>query len=313
MAARKTKKNSVPKLQANDFIQLSNLAAILEQLATPLIDEADDKALDKAKEIFYKACEAPGKKRRIALAKKAIEISPLCADAYVLLAEHEARASDVQLALYRQALEGGRKAIGDEFDELTGEFWGWLETRPFMRAKLGLAICLWERNEREEALKHLREMLHLNPNDNQGVRSILAAYLLESSLHAELAALLKAYKDDTSTNLSFSRALLLFRLHGDSAKSRKALAAAVKQNKHVRLYVTGEKALPKSLPPFYSWGDDSEAVHYADGFKKGWDETPGAIDWLRDFMEAANTAAPAKRASKTKPRVQGTLFSDAAE
>jgi tetratricopeptide (TPR) repeat protein len=181
-----------------------------------------------------------------------------------------------------------------------------------MRAKLGLAICLWERGAREEALKHLREMLHLNPNDNQGVRSILAAYLLESSLHAELAALLKAYKDDTSADLSFSRALLAFRVHGDSAKSRKALAAAVKENKHVRLYVTGEKALPKSLP-FYSWGDDSEAVHYADSSKKGWDETPGAIDWLRDFKEAANTAAPAKGASKTKSQVQGTLFSGAAE
>ena len=313
MAPRKSKKNSVPQLQASDFIQLSDLAAILEQLATPLLDEDDDKALDKAKEIFYKAGEAPSKKRRIALAKKAIEISPLCADAYVLLAEHETWASDTQLMFYRQALEGGRKAIGDEFEELTGAFWGWLETRPFMRAKLGLAICLWERNEREEALEHLREMLHLNPNDNQGVRSILAAYLLESSLHGELAALLKAYKDDTSADLSFSRALLAFRLHGDSDKSRKALAAAVKQNKHVRLYIAAGKAIPKSLPPFYSWGDDSEAVHYADKFKKGWDETPGAIDWLRDFKEAAKKEPPAKRASKAKPRVQGRLFSDAAE
>ena len=192
-------------------------------------------------------------------------------------------------------------------------FWGWLETRPFMRAKLGLAICLSERNEREEALKHLREMLHLNPNDNQGVRPILAAYLIESSLHDELATLLKAYKDDTSADLSFSRALLSFRLHGDSAKSRKALAAAVEQNKHVRPYITGEKALPKSLPPFYSWGDDSEAVHYAENFKKGWDETPGASDWLRDFKEAAKKEAPAKRAPKAKSQVQGTLSPGAAE
>jgi tetratricopeptide (TPR) repeat protein len=182
-----------------------------------------------------------------------------------------------------------------------------------MRAKLGLAICLWERNEREEALRHLREMLRLNPSDNQGVRSILAAYLIESRLDKELMALLKDYKDDTSADLGFSWALLQFRLYGDSDKSRKALAAAVKQNKHVRLYITGEKALPKSLPPFYSWGDDSEAVHYAEKFKKGWDETPGAIDWLRDFKEAVKKEAPVKRASKTKPQVQGTLFSDAVE
>jgi tetratricopeptide (TPR) repeat protein len=310
MAPRKSKKSSVPKLEAGSLV---DMGAILAQLASPLTDDADDSTLSKAREIYYKACQAPSKTKRIALAKKAIEISPICADAYVLLAEHEAWASDAQLALYRQAAEAGRKAIGDEFEELTGEFWGWLETRPFMRAKLGLAICLGERNESEEALKHLREMLHLNPGDNQGVRSILAGYLLESSLHDELAALLKSYKDDASTDLSFSRALLAFRLHGDGAKSRKALAAAVEQNMHVRPYITGEKALPKSLPALYSWGGDSEAVHYADKFKKGWDETPGAADWLRDFKEAAKKEAPVNRASKTTPQVQGKLFPDATE
>src|SRR6516164_864074 len=71
MAPRKSKKNSVPQLQASDFVHLPDLAVILEQLATPLLDEDDDKALDKAKETFYKACEAPSKKKRIALAKKA--------------------------------------------------------------------------------------------------------------------------------------------------------------------------------------------------------------------------------------------------
>jgi hypothetical protein len=70
MAPRKSKKNFVPKLQASDLIQLPDLAAILEQLATPLIDEDDDETFDKAKGIFYKACEAPSKQRRIALAKK---------------------------------------------------------------------------------------------------------------------------------------------------------------------------------------------------------------------------------------------------
>ena len=312
MAPRKSKKNSSPKAKAGDF-SLEQLGALLGQIADQLPEEADDSPLDKANNVFYKACEAPSRTKRIALAKKAIEISPLCADAYVLLAKHEAWASDAQLALYRQAVEAGRKVIGEDFEEFTGGFWGWVETRPFMRAKLGLAICLWERNEREEALKHLREMLHLNPGDNQGVRSILARYLLESSLHDELAALLKTYKEDASTDLNFSRALLVFRLHGDGAKSRKALAAAVEQNAHVRPYITGEKALPKSLPAFYSWGGDSEAVHYARSFKKGWDETPGAADWLRGFKEADKKGAPAKRASKTKHQVQGKLFPDATE
>lgn len=307
MAPRKSKKASAPVLAELPVDELIlGLGALLEQVANPLLDDVEaDEALDKAKEVFYKACDAPSKKKRIELAKKAIAISPLCADAYVLLAEHEEWASDAQLDLYKKAEEAGRKSIGGQYDELAGEFWGWIETRPFMNAKLGLAVCLWERGNRDEALGHLRELLRLNPNDNQGVRSILAAYLLECSLHDELAALLKAYKEDTSADLSFSRALLAFRQHGDSAKSRKALAAAIEQNPHVRAYLAGEKTLPESLPPFYSPGADSEAQHYIDSFKKGWDETPGAIDWLRGFEETAEKAAAVKqapRAAKAKPR-----------
>jgi tetratricopeptide (TPR) repeat protein len=178
-----------------------------------------------------------------------------------------------------------------------------------MRAKLGLAICLWERGERQEALRHLHEMLKLNPNDNQGVRSIIAAYLLEEKLHDELTALFKTYKDDMSADLGFSRSLLAFRLHGDSAKSRKALSAALEQNKYVRQYVIGKKQLPKSLPPYYSWGDNSEAVHYAANFQKGWDQTPGAVEWLRDFESAQKVVARAKKQPQTDALRANARFS----
>ena len=165
-----------------------------------------------------------------------------------------------------------------------------------MRAKLDLAICLWARNEHEESLRHLRDMLKLNPNDNQGVRSILASYLLEGGLHEELAALLKAYKHDGSADWVFSRALLAFRLGGDNAKSRKALAAAYAQNSFVVNYITGGKKLPKILPPYYSYGNEDEAIHYAVNFHKGWDETPGAIAWFEDFARAApNKAGPEQK------------------
>jgi len=88
-------------------------------------------------------------------------------------------------------------------------------------------------------------MLELNPNDNQGVRSILAAYLLEEERHDQLAGLLKAYKDDSSANLGYSRALLAFRQHGNSAKARKALSAAIEQNKFVPAYLRPKKASEK--------------------------------------------------------------------
>src|SRR5258708_3026223 len=108
-------------------------------------------ALDRAQELMYEAWDAESPKRRIALAEKALSLSPLCADAYVLLAGHAKRGSDQELDLWRQGVDAGTKALGKAwFDEYAGEFWGFAETRPYMRARLGLALALWARGFRME-------------------------------------------------------------------------------------------------------------------------------------------------------------------
>src|SRR3546814_12291790 len=71
------------------------------------------------------------------------------------------------LALYRQGVEAGERALGDEFEGLSGHFWGFLQTRPYMRARAGLAITLWRLGDQQAAIDHYRAMLILNPNDNQ--------------------------------------------------------------------------------------------------------------------------------------------------
>ncbi len=251
--------------------------------------------LQQAQELCHDAREAATKEKRIALAKKALALSPLCADAYTILGEHVENGSDLQLELYCTALEAGRKAIGEKFETLAGEFWERPGTRPFMRAKLGLAKCLWARGKRAESLAQLREMLVLNPNDDQRARSTLAAFLLEERLHEELAALLKIYGNDPRTDFAFTRSLLAFRLHGDHPKSRKALAAALPKNKFVRQYLSGQKKLPRTLPDHYSWGDQDEAILYAVRFKKGWDETPGAVEWLCAVSGAEKKPAARKK------------------
>lgn len=297
MASGTSKNKLGSQKQAEQLIvDLAGLETFLDQVESPRASTKRN-ALDQAQELYFEACQAPTAKGRIALAKKAIAISPLCADAFTLLAGHEKKASVQQLELYRTALDAGRKAIGKSFKEFAGEFWLWLETRPFMRAKYGLAVCLWQRGERAESLTHLSELLELNPNDNQGVRSTLAAYLLEERRHDELSALLKTFEDDSSADLAFSRSLLAFRLHGAGAKSRKALSAAIEQNKHVREYLSGREKLPRTLPGYYSWGDKNEAILYAAHFKKGWDETPGAIEWLCAFSSAEPEPSSRKKAA----------------
>ncbi|ACB96308.1 hypothetical protein [Beijerinckia indica] len=237
-------------------------------------------ALDEAQDLVFEAWDSATSKRCVALAKKALTISPLCADAYVLLAEHATTGSEEELDLWQRGVDAGKAALGADFDGFVGGFWGFLETRPYMRARLGLACVQWARGARDEAIDHLRAMLDLNPDDNQGVRYILASWLIEEERDADLRTLLARYSDDDMANWTWTTVLANFRGEGDTEESRRLLAKAMAGNPHVLAYLSGERKLPRSLPPFYSSGEDSEAVHYAEDFRAGWVATPGALEWL---------------------------------
>jgi tetratricopeptide (TPR) repeat protein len=251
-------------------------------------------ALDRAQELIYDAWDAGTAKRRTALARQALAISPHCADAYVLLAQHAKPGSDAEREFWRQGVAAGEAALGKAgFQEFAGHFWGYLETRPYMRARLGLAMALWRRQERDEAVAHLCEMLRLNPGDNQGVRYILAAYLVELGRDREVAELLDEYPDDGAAAWAYTAALVAFRRDGDCAASRKLLAEACESNEHVPGYFLGESKMPARNPDLIGMGDESEAVNFVFEFGKGWIGTPGALEWLR-----ANRPNKASRKSR---------------
>ena len=278
----------------------------------------DDPDLERAQELMYQAFEEPNPGKRIALAHEALSISPNCADAYVLLAEEEADTIQRALEYYQQGVAAGERALGkvadpaassgDFFEENVGDFWGILETRPYMRARQGLADVLWRLKRQDEALGHYREMLRLNPGDNQGIRYLLLVLLLEIGRADEAAELLKEYADEWSAVWLYTRALLEFRQHGASTRANKALGDALKENLHVPAYLIGKKRIPNNRPPLIGMGDEDEAIAYASDHLNHWRRTPGAIEWLsaaRPPRARQSSAKPAKSKSKrpsTRPR-----------
>ena len=77
-------------------------------------------------------------------------------------------------------MAAGERALGAQaFEEDVGHFWGLLETRPYMRARAGLAASLWTAGDEVEAVEHYQDMLRLNPGDNQGHRYVLLGCLLQ--------------------------------------------------------------------------------------------------------------------------------------
>ena len=266
--------------------------------------ELGDPELERAQELMYQAFEEPNPGKRIALAHEALSISPNCADAYVLLAEEEADTIQRALEYYQQGVMAGERALGKAFfEENAGDFWAILETRPYMRARQGLADVLWRLKRQDEALGHYREMLRLNPGDNQGIRYLLLVLLLEIGRADEAAELLKEYADEWSAVWLYTRALLEFRQHGASTRANKALGDALKENLHVPAYLIGKKRIPNNRPPLIGMGDEDEAIAYASDHLNHWRRTPGAIEWL---SATRPPRAKPSRAKPTKPKANRT-------
>ena len=256
-----------------------------------------DAPQDIAQATLQRAYEERDPERRVALANEALAEWPDCADAYVLLAEH-ARTRREALGLYEKGVAAGERALGPEaFRRDAGHFWLMLETRPYMRARLGLAHVLWTMGRRDEAVRHLQDLLRLNPGDNQGVRYTLASFLLSLDRDDDADQLLRQYPDEDSATWAYTRALLAFRRNGDTIESRRLLKAARKANKHVPAYLLGEK-FPAARPPRYiSPGGEAEALEYIGSFMAAWKSTPGAVAWLRE-----NAASKKRKADVPRPK-----------
>ncbi len=164
-----------------------------------------------------------------------------------------------------------------------------------MRALFGVAHTLESLGNVDGAIERYRELLRLNPNDNQGVRDLLLPQLLEANRNEEAEALLRQYEQDISAEWQYGCALLAYRSEGDSPAARARLQAARRANRFVPDYLSGKTPLPEDLPDTYSMGSKEEAVLCADALLTAWQATPGAEQWLRE-------AAKPKRAPKKHRR-----------
>lgn len=268
-------------LEGHDFADEGEMKAFLAENMDTLFEPAESATpSEQAQRLVYQAHEVVGRKQ-LQLIRQALEIWPDCADAYVLQAE---RALDPAKALdsYTQAMEAAERTLGrDVFEEDAGHFWGLVETRPYMRARFGVAQCLNHLGRFDEASAHYQGLLVLNPNDNQGVREALMVCLLRLNRHDELDKLLKAYKGDKGLAMwNYARALLTFRTKGKTPTARNHLRKAFEDNDLVPDYLLEALPFPAVYPSGYTPGSEEEAILCAGSLLGAWHETPGAVEWL---------------------------------
>ncbi|MEI8373448.1 MAG: tetratricopeptide repeat protein [Planctomycetota bacterium] len=248
-----------------------------------------------AQEIADLAWNAPHPQGQAELARQALNVSPDCADAYAILA-NQATSRDQARQLLEEGMAAGQRAIGSKaFETSTGLFWLDQRTRPYMRARLGLAQCLWESGQRVQAVEHYAEMLRLNPNDNQGVRYLLLGALVDLDRDDDAQRLIQRYDQEGSADWNYTTALLAFRREGDSAISRSLLWAASHMNQYVPSYLVGNKSMPSLPPSSVRLGGEDEAISYATQFLCTWRNSVGAIPWLRKTLKIPLPKPPKPR------------------
>ena len=227
----------------------------------------------------------------------ALKISPLCADAWLILAERPSLSAQDRREFLERAVKAGELALGkDGFTDYEGHFWGFLETRPYMRARHCLAEDLWRSGDHEAAIGHLREMLALNPGDNQGLRYVLLAWLLNMRDDAAVEALLRAHGDEASAFICYTQALLAFRKAGDGKAARQAAVEAWECNRYVPELLARKSRVRFEDTGYYTLGGEDEAAYYVEEYGGAWTETPGAVDWLE---EVTKDLTPQRRGDAT--------------
>lgn len=263
--------------EINNFLQ--NLEG---QNLRNLPERTDNKG--RSQDLVYDAHGQPAAKGK-KLIKKALELDPNNADAYNYLAGIE-RDIDKAIILYGKAIKAGEKTLGKKFfKEQKGHFWGMIETRPYMRAKVGLADCLYSKGQVGKAIDIYKEMLELNPGDNQGVRHLLSTLLLSKKDLTEFQSFIESNDAEDCAVWNYNNALYHFKKSGSTKESEKALLKAYKGNKHVIDYMLGIKDMPNELPQYIGRGDENEAIFYVNTSWAIWDGTDGALDRLYEFSQ----------------------------
>jgi tetratricopeptide (TPR) repeat protein len=184
---------------------------------------------------------------------------------------------------WRSAVNTGLAVLPPEFvigrDLLE---WGWLENRPFLRACNGLALDVMGAGQTGEALAMWQDLLDLNPNDNQGIRSLLVDCLFARRRPVQVLAICDRYPGDGMPALLFGRVLALFMLERRE-EAAASLAEAARFAPMIAKELTKKThPAPRDLHPgFVTMGGADEAYYYWRDSGESWKRTPGALEFVR--------------------------------
>lgn len=171
-------------------------------------------------ELLQKAYRELDTKKKITLFKQSLKANPRNIDSMLGLMRMEEnpylRLEQLSEIIAFASLQ--LEAEGFFTKEYIGSFWGFWETRPYMRARHDKILNLMTVHYYHQAIMESLELLHLNENDNMGIRYLLIRMYAKTLYEEGAKALIETFNDDIF-QFNFPYAVLLFRLQKfDEAK-----------------------------------------------------------------------------------------------
>jgi len=153
--------------------------------------------------------------------------------------------------------------------------------RPALRGLVRTFQWHRARNERGPAVNTAERLLGLNQDDPHGVRYIVVNEYLRAGSDAKALALAERYPFDLAPETRFGLVLALLRLQRPEEAERALQRARSDLPKTLEYLLPPRVRRPKLRQGTIATGDDDQAWLYRDEMRAVWQQTPGALDWLR--------------------------------
>ena len=137
------------------------------------------------------------------------------------------------------------------------------------------------RHERATAITTAETLLELNPEDDHGVRFLLMNEYLRTGRDEKALALAEQYPHDIAPETRFGAVLALVRLRRLQEAERVLHTATSDLPKTAQYLLPARIRRPRVSQGTIEIGGDDQAWLYRDEMRTVWQQTPGALEWLR--------------------------------
>ena len=177
------------------------------------------------------------KKKKLEYLSKALELEPDNLDASRMMAEASAKKPEELLDTLFALLEKGDSLMERDgyFQDGMGEFWGILETRPYMRLRHSYFELLTQCGMMSKAINEGKRLLELCENDNLGIRYELMHLYAYFENEDDALALHKKYDRYEESQMLLPLAVLYYK-KGNFERSIEYLRRLAKVNKDAKRF-----------------------------------------------------------------------------